>query len=70
MDIPAQAGSRSRPSDDVWDVLAVQADGHRTVHRVSAPDRVAAEQEVGRSLHDGARLLGSAMARVGLGLSA
>ena len=67
MDVRAQADQQPRARHgDVWEVLALQADGHLTVHRIRANDRDQAEQAVTGALDRDARLLGSALAGMGL----
>ncbi len=68
MDALAQADQQPRLGHgDVWEVLAQQADGHLMVHRIRAHDRDHAEQVVTGALDRDARLLGSALAGMGLG---
>ncbi len=68
VDAPTQADQQTRTEPgEVWEVLAQQANGHRTVHRVRASGRDDAERAVRDALDAGARLLGSALAGQGLG---
>jgi len=50
-----------------FEVLTQAPNGHRTVHRVTAKDRGAAERAISDTLDDGVRVLGTAAAGCGLG---
>jgi hypothetical protein len=52
-------------AEPVHEMLTESADGHRTVHRVRARDRAAAEKAV--TVPDGATVLGVSLAGCGLG---
>jgi hypothetical protein len=66
---PDDGDRQTQTSDDgEWfEVLAEQPNGHRTVHRLRAKDRGAAEKAVTPDLADGTQVLGVAVAGAGLG---
>ncbi|SFU04650.1 hypothetical protein SAMN05660657_05059 [Geodermatophilus amargosae] len=66
-DVDPQVETSGEAAGDLYEVLAEQPNGHRTVHRLRAADRGAAERAVVGDLADGTRVLGVAVAGVGLG---
>ena len=52
---------------ELYEILTEQPNGHRTVVRVRADSRTAAEKAVSDDLADGVRVLGASAAGCGLG---
>ena len=66
---PSTTDAQVETSDpgELFEVLTEQPSEHRTVHRVRAKDRSAAEKAVREQVADELRVLGSAEAGCGLG---